>query len=39
MLVNPPEVVAQAKATIKECSLTEAQDCLHSDTLMIDIPG
>lgn len=37
MLVNPSDIVAQAKATIKECSVTELQDCLGADTLFIDI--
>ena len=37
MLVSPADVVARAKATIKECSVREAQNCLDSDTLLIDI--
>jgi len=37
MLKNPSELVAEAKATISECSVTEAHDCLNSDTLLIDI--
>lgn len=37
MLVNPSDLVAQAKATIKECSVTDVNDCLGADTLFIDI--
>ena len=37
MLVNPSDVVAKAKATISECSVRDAQDCLNSETLLIDI--
>jgi len=37
MLVNPSDLVAQAKATIKECSVTELHDCLGTDTIFIDI--
>lgn len=37
MLVSPADFVARAKATIKECSVTEAQQCLNSETLLIDI--
>jgi rhodanese-related sulfurtransferase len=37
MLVNPSDIVAQAKATIKECSVTDVHDCLGADTLFIDI--
>lgn len=37
MLVSPAEVVAKAKATIKECSVRDAQSCLTGATLLIDI--
>ena len=37
MLVNPSEVVAKAKATISECSVRDAHDCLNAETLLIDI--
>jgi rhodanese-related sulfurtransferase len=37
MLVNPSDLVARAKATITECSVSHAQDCLDSMTLIIDI--
>ena len=37
MLVSPADVVAMAKATIKECSVSEAHECLDSSTLLIDI--
>lgn len=37
MLVNPSDLVAQAKATIKECSVSDAHECLDSHTLLIDI--
>lgn len=37
MLVNPSDLVAQAKATIKECSVTDVHDCLGANTLFIDI--
>ena len=37
MLVSPADIVARAKATIKECSVTEVKQCLTSDTLLIDI--
>lgn len=37
MLVTPADVVARAKATIKECSVTEVQQCLDAETLLIDI--
>jgi len=37
MLVNPSDIVARAKATIKECSVTDMHDCLGADTLFIDI--
>ena len=37
MLISPADLVAQAKATITECSVTDVQQCLNSDTLLIDI--
>jgi rhodanese-related sulfurtransferase len=37
MLVNPSDLVAKAKATITECSVSHAQDCVDSMTLIIDI--
>jgi len=37
MLVNPSDIVARAKATITECSVREARECLEPNTLFIDI--
>ena len=37
MLVSPAELVGRAKATIRECSVSDAHDCVNSDTLLIDI--
>ena len=37
MLVSPADLVARAKATIKECSVTDVNDCLEQGTLVIDI--
>lgn len=37
MLVAPADVVARAKATIKECTVTEARQFLTPGTLLIDI--
>ncbi|MDH3806865.1 MAG: rhodanese-like domain-containing protein [Gammaproteobacteria bacterium] len=37
MLVNPSDLVAKAKATITECSVTEAHEHLGSNALWIDI--
>ena len=37
MLVSPADVVAKAKATIKECSVTDVKSCLDTGTLLIDI--
>ena len=37
MLVSPAELVGRVKATIKECSVTDAQSCVNSDTLLIDL--
>ncbi len=37
MLVSPAELVGRVKATIHECSVMEAHDCLNTETLLIDI--
>jgi len=37
MLVSPADVVARAKATIKECTVSEAKHVLTPSTLLIDI--
>lgn len=37
MRTSPADVVALAKATIKECTVSEAQQCLGTSTLLIDI--
>jgi rhodanese-related sulfurtransferase len=37
MLVSPADVVARAKATIKECTVSEAKKRLTPETLLIDI--
>ncbi len=37
MLVSPSDVVARAKATIKECTVSEAKQFLSPETLLIDI--
>jgi rhodanese-related sulfurtransferase len=37
MLVAPADVVARAKATIKECTVSEAKQFLTPSTLLIDI--
>jgi rhodanese-related sulfurtransferase len=37
MLVSPADVVARAKATIKECTVSEAKKILTPSTLLIDI--
>jgi len=37
MLVSPADVVARAKATIKECTVSEAKQFLTPETLLIDI--
>ena len=41
MLVPPADMVARAKATIKECSVSDVNGCLSGDTIVIDIrePG
>ena len=37
MLVSPADVVAKAKATIKECSVRDVHECLDAETILIDI--
>ena len=37
MLVSPSDVVAKAKATIKECSVRDVHECLNTGTVLIDI--
>lgn len=37
MLVSPSDVVAKAKATIKECSIRDVNDCMNENTVLIDI--
>ena len=37
MLVSPSDVVARAKASIKECTVSEAKQFLTPGTLLIDI--
>ena len=37
MLVSPSDVVAKAKATIKECSVRDVHESLNADTVLIDI--
>lgn len=37
MLVSPADVVARAKATIKECTVSQAKHRLTPETLLIDI--
>jgi rhodanese-related sulfurtransferase len=37
MLVSPADVVAKAKATIKECSVRDVHDCMNTGTVLIDI--
>lgn len=37
MLVSPSDVVAKAKATIKECSVRDVHECLDTGTVLIDI--
>ncbi len=37
MLVSPSDVVARAKATIKECTVSQAKERLTPSTLLIDI--
>ena len=37
MLVSPADFVAKAKATIKECTVSQVKDGLGPDTILIDI--
>ena len=37
MLVSPAELVGRVKATIRECNVADVQNCLKSDTLIIDL--
>lgn len=37
MLKNPADLVAEAKATITECSVKDAHGCVNTNTLLIDI--
>lgn len=37
MLVSPADIVARAKATIRECAVTDVDNYLHAETLLIDI--
>lgn len=37
MLVSPAEVVAKAKATIKECTVRDVNECINAGTILIDI--
>ena len=37
MLVSPSDIVAKAKATIKECSVRDVHACLDAETILIDI--
>ncbi len=37
MLVSPADVVARVKATIKECTVSQAKEALTLQTLIIDI--
>ncbi len=37
MLVSPADLVARAKATIRECTVLDVKDCLDQDTMLIDI--
>ncbi len=37
MLVSPADVVARAKATIKECTVSQAKESLTPQTLLIDV--
>ena len=37
MLVSPADVVARAKATIKECTVSQAKQVITPSTLLIDI--
>jgi rhodanese-related sulfurtransferase len=37
MLVSPSDVVAKAKATIKECSIRDVHNCMNAGTVLVDI--
>jgi rhodanese-related sulfurtransferase len=37
LLVSPADLVAVAKATITECSVTEVEQCMGPETLLVDI--
>ena len=37
MLTTPAELVGRAKATVVECTVRQAQDCLSSGALLLDI--
>ncbi|MDJ0793352.1 MAG: rhodanese-like domain-containing protein [Woeseiaceae bacterium] len=37
MLVSPADFVAKAKATIKECTVSQVEEFLNSDTILVDI--
>jgi rhodanese-related sulfurtransferase len=37
MLMNPSDYVALAKAKVKECAVTDAQDCASTGTMLVDI--
>jgi len=37
MLMSPADYVAKAKATIKECAVNDVNQCLNSETLLIDV--
>ncbi len=37
MLESPANIVARAKATIKECTVRDLKDGIHPDTLILDI--
>ena len=37
MLTNPSNLVAKAKATIHECSVTDVQGCMDGGTILLDI--
>ncbi|NIV17406.1 MAG: sulfurtransferase [Woeseiaceae bacterium] len=35
--MNPSDLVAKAKATIRECSVADAKDCVHGDSVLVDV--
>jgi rhodanese-related sulfurtransferase len=37
MLTNPSNLVAKAKATIRECSVNDVRDCRDSGTILLDV--